>query len=355
MALASLRPAGYAKENFAGKTALPLTPERVRALLDFVHTAADELKVPGVGIALIENGKILYEGGVGVRELGRPEPVDAHTRFIVASNTKGMTTLLLDTPVEPEQREYLETVKYSADALLTLLNDILDFSKIEAGHLELLPHDFSLQPALDGVLAIVAFAAAQKKLDVTCEIAPEVPARLLGDEGRLRQILINLAGNAVKFTPRGAVRLRVSLESTAETEVVLRFAVEDTGIGIARDKQALIFEAFRQADGSMTRQFGGTGLGLAICVKLVDLMAGRIWVESEPGIGSCFYFTARLARARATGAPPSVNRNLAPVARLLRVLLAEDNKVNQRVAAKILESRGHAVLVADTGRQAVDR
>ena len=268
----------------------------------------------------------------------------------------GMTTLMLDTPVDPEQQEYLETVKHSADALLILLNDILDFSKIEAGHLELLPVDFTLQTAIDGVLSIVAYGAAQKHLDVTCEIDPGVPARILGDDSRLRQILLNLAGNAVKFTAHGYVKLRVALESQTDAEIVLRFSVEDSGIGIARDKQGLIFEAFRQADGSMTRQFGGTGLGLAICVKLVDLMGGRIWVESEPSMGSCFYFTARLAPARDphAAAPPPSKRNFAPVARLLRVLLAEDNKVNQRVAAKILESRGHSVLLADTGRQAVD-
>ena len=268
----------------------------------------------------------------------------------------GMTTILLDTPVNPEQQEYLETVKHSADSLLILLNDILDFSKIEAGHLELVPADFTLQTPIDGVLSIVAFAAAQKHLDVTCEIDPGVPARLLGDDSRLRQILLNLAGNAVKFTAHGYVKLRVSLESQTDKEIVLRFSVEDTGIGIARDKQGLIFEAFRQADGSMTRQFGGTGLGLAICVKLVDLMGGRIWVESEPGVGSRFYFTARLAHALDPNAitPAPSKRNFAPVARLLRVLLAEDNKVNQRVAAKILESRGHSVLLADTGRQAVD-
>ena len=267
----------------------------------------------------------------------------------------GMTTLLRDTPVDPEQREYLETVKHSADALLILLNDILDFSKIEAGHLELVPDDFHLLEAIDGVLAIVAFGAQQKQLDVSCEIAPDVPARLLGDEGRLRQILLNLAGNAVKFTAKGSVRFRVTLESRTESEVWLRFAVEDTGIGIAREKQGLIFEAFRQADGSMTRQFGGTGLGLTICVKLVELMGGRIWVESEPGVGSQFYFTARLAPASSANLPvPASKPAFAPVARLLRVLLAEDNKVNQRVAAKILESRGHSVLLADTGRQAVD-
>ncbi|MBY0507056.1 MAG: response regulator [Bryobacteraceae bacterium] len=267
----------------------------------------------------------------------------------------GMTTLLLDTHVDAEQRDYLETVKHSADALLTLLNDILDFSKIEAGHLELVADDFSLQGALDGVVSIVAYAADQKQLDVGCEIAPEVPARVRGDEGRLRQVLLNLAGNAVKFTANGTVRLRVDLESQSDTEIVLRFSVIDTGIGIARDKQGLIFEAFRQADGSMTRQFGGTGLGLAICVKLVELMGGKIWVDSEPGKGSRFSFTAGFAPARTSSSPAMPDKpDFAPVVRLLRVLIAEDNRVNQRVAAKILESRGHAVLLANTGRQAVD-
>ncbi len=265
----------------------------------------------------------------------------------------GMTTLLLGTRVDPEQRDYLETVKHSADALLTLLNDILDFSKIEAGHLEIVPANFNLASSLDGVLSIVAFSAAQKRLQLSCEIDPAVPGHLLGDEGRLRQILLNLAGNAVKFTQQGHVKLQVKLESQTPADVVLRFTVEDTGIGIPRDKQGVIFEAFRQADGSMTRQFGGTGLGLAICVRLVELMGGRIWVESEPGLGSRFHFTVRLAPAPGT-APAPARHDFAPVARLLRVLLAEDNKVNQRVAAKILESRGHAVFLADTGRQAVD-
>ena len=193
----------------------------------------------------------------------------------------GMTELALDTPLSREQREYLNSVKESADTLLTLINDILDFSKIEAGKLSLEVSEFDLQDTLSNTMRALAPRADEKGLELTWETLPDLPPRLVGDPGRLRQILVNLVGNAIKFTERGEVDLRVEIESQGEDWTALHFCVTDTGIGIPREKQQRIFEAFMQADSSTTRKYGGTGLGLAISTRLVKLMEGRIWVESE--------------------------------------------------------------------------
>jgi PAS domain S-box-containing protein len=205
----------------------------------------------------------------------------------------GMTELVLGTELTSDQREYVDAVKFSAEALLTLINDILDFSKIEAGKLELESIAFQLQDSLDSTLRAMALRAREKNLELNCHILPEVPEILVGDAGRLRQIVINLVGNAVKFTERGEVTLRVEQESVEGDTVRLHFSVSDTGIGVSKDKQATIFEAFTQADGSTARRYGGTGLGLTISTRLVELMGGRIWVESESGQGSTFHFSAR--------------------------------------------------------------
>ena len=195
----------------------------------------------------------------------------------------GMTELALQTELSSEQRDYLGMVKVSADALLTVLNDVLDFSKIEAGKLDLDPIPFTLRDNLDDTLKLLALRADEKSLELTCQIRPEVPEVVVGDPTRLRQIIINLVGNAIKFTPHGEVGLEVSVESATQDQAVLHFVVCDTGIGIAPDKQKIIFEAFAQADGSTTRMFGGTGLGLTISSRLVSMMAGRMWVESALG------------------------------------------------------------------------
>jgi signal transduction histidine kinase len=207
----------------------------------------------------------------------------------------GMTELALDTQLSPEQREYLEMVKVSADSLLMLINDILDFSKIEARKLDLYPADFSLRDNLGDTLATLALRAHEKGLELTCHVLPEVPDALVGDPGRLCQIVVNLVGNAIKFTEQGEVVVRVKTESQTEDQACLHFAVADTGIGIPAERQRQIFDVFSQADGSTTRKYGGTGLGLAISSQLVEMMGGRIWVESEVAKGSTFHFSACFA------------------------------------------------------------
>ncbi|MGH9592060.1 MAG: ATP-binding protein, partial [Bryobacteraceae bacterium] len=281
----------------------------------------------------------------------------------------GMTDLVLATPLEPEQRDYLETARLSADSLLTILNDILDFSKIEAGRLDLNPIEFSLRECLDQTGKMFALQLTSKKLELSVSVAPGVPDRLVGDPDRLRQVLLNLVGNAIKFTHQGGVHITVRSEPSGapaeDNTAQLFFAVRDTGIGIPKDKQELIFESFRQADGSTTRKYGGTGLGLAICSRLVQMMGGAIHVVSEPGRGSTFHFNARfgvVAASATTGDTAGGLRALSVISAQepgnpakLSILLAEDNLVNQRRAMRLLEKRGHRVTVTTTGRQALDR
>ncbi|MBZ5672768.1 MAG: response regulator [Acidobacteriia bacterium] len=279
----------------------------------------------------------------------------------------GMTNLVLTTELTDEQREYVETARLSADFLLTVLNDILDFSKIEAGRLDLNPVDFSLKECVEKTGRMLSLQIANKKLDYSLSVDDDVPDRLVGDADRLRQILLNLVGNAIKFTDQGGISVSVRRQASGAADadgVTLLFAVRDTGVGIPADKQGVIFDAFRQADGSTTRKYGGTGLGLAICSRLVEMMGGTIGVESEPGKGSTFHFSARLGVV--TGTPAEVDeqaRKLANVVKAfnseqatnLRILLAEDNPVNQRLATKLLEKRGHQVTVTATGRGALHR
>jgi CheY-like chemotaxis protein len=271
-----------------------------------------------------------------------------------------------------EQREYLEMSRLSAHSLLELLNDILDFSKIEAGRLEVNPIEFSLRQCISEGSRIFRFLAQQKNLSLEARAEDGVPDRLVGDPLRLRQILTNLLGNAIKFTVQGRVELLVDVESSAPAEnaVTLRFSVSDTGIGIPAAHQQMIFEAFRQADGSTTRKYGGTGLGLAICSRLVDLMGGTIAVESQPGRGSTFRFTSRFQLAPEAALPAEMrpvdhislrnmvgavgtSRGRLPVN--LSVLLAEDNVINQQLVRRLLEKRGHSVTVTGSGREALER
>jgi len=284
----------------------------------------------------------------------------------------GMTELTLGTDLTSEQREYQETVRASADSLLSIINDILDFSKIEAGKLELEPIDFNLRNTIDDTLKTMAAGAHYKGLELAARVAGEAPDRLIGDPGRLRQILLNLIGNSLKFTSEGEVLVLVALEEDIKEDAMLHFSVKDTGIGIPKEKQGLIFESFSQADGSTTRRYGGTGLGLTISSKLVQMMGGQIWVESEPGKGSTFHFTARF-RIQQDAAPRllaktdvdrcglsalvvddnATNRSILRPSGRYRILLAEDNVVNQRLAVRLLERRGHQVVVACDGLQAL--
>jgi len=245
----------------------------------------------------------------------------------------GMTDLVLDTDLTVEQRENLGIVKSSAEALLTVINDILDFSRIEAGKLELDPIDFSPRDAIGDTANALAWKAHQNGLELIVDVDADIPHTLRGDPGRLRQILINLLGNAIKFTPHGEVVLRVVGEAATRPEIILHFAVSDTGIGIAPDRQQRVFEAFTQADGSTTRAYGGTGLGLTISSKLVQLMGGRVWVESEAGKGSTFHFTARFAAAHA---PVSVPVPDAIDLQDLPVLVVDDNATNRRLLEEML-------------------
>ncbi|HKW57671.1 MAG TPA: response regulator [Candidatus Acidoferrum sp.] len=247
----------------------------------------------------------------------------------------GMTDLALETELTAEQREYLETIKMSGDALLTVINDILDFSKIEAGKIDLEAADFNLRESLETTLKTLALRADEKGLELLCEVAPEVPEVVHGDASRLRQIVINLVGNAIKFTERGEVAVRVRVESKDAKDVLLQFIVADTGIGIPKDKFEAIFAPFSQADTSTTRKYGGTGLGLTISTRLVRMMGGRIWVDSEVGQGSQFHFTMRLGISEAkeiklgTIASPEVLRSV-------RVLVVDDNQTNCRILEGML-------------------
>ncbi len=307
----------------------------------------------------------------------------------------GMTELALGTELTREQAEYLRLVKCSADALLTVINDILDFSKIDAGKMELSPGEFGLHGLMAETVRTLAVKAHEKGLTLECEIDDELPDRLIGDSGRLRQIIMNLLGNSIKFTERGGIVARAGVErgGAGEKEVVIRVSIADTGVGINPAKLGRIFEPFEQEDNSITRRFGGTGLGLPISSKLVELMGGKMWVESEPGRGSTFHFTARLApveklveevgaNGNGKGVPMRLGVGGAVVERTeamavseggstcgmgragepggcqvgrkrARVLLAEDHPVNQKLATRMLEKAGHKVTVVGDGLQAV--
>lgn len=277
----------------------------------------------------------------------------------------GMTELALQTDLTAEQREYLELARQSSLSLLDIINDILDFSRVEAGRMELARERFSLRASLDRCLRLFQTQAARQHDALECVIAPDVPDALLGDGGRLVQVLGNLVSNGLKFTKDGRVRVRIEttpaiscpLDQRPADPVTLLFSVTDTGIGIAADKQRRIFEAFTQLDGGLTRGAGGTGLGLAICTNLVRLMGGRLWVESRPGEGSAFFFTAVFdqpadvaRREDAAAAAAAGEPGLVP----LSILLVEDNAINLLVAKRLLERRGHTVTAVDSGQAALD-
>ena len=277
----------------------------------------------------------------------------------------GMTELALQTELTCEQREYLNTVNLSAESLLTVINDILDYSKVEAGKLVLERIEFDLANTLEETVRLLAPAAKQKGLELTSLVAPGVPRRVIGDPTRIKQVVTNLLGNALKFTERGVVALEVRLETELQPEsrqpdsglVATRFTVRDTGIGIAPEKQELIFQAFAQSDTSTTRRFGGTGLGLTISARLVEMMGGRIWVQSTPGQGSSFHFTMPFEIVpRDDRAPERITHHTRRQPfRALRILLVEDNAINQMLGVRMLENCGHSVTLACNGEEALDK
>ena len=278
----------------------------------------------------------------------------------------GMTELVLDSRLDREQRENVEIVQSSAESLLTIINDILDFSKIEAGMLSIETTSFSLRQVVHESVQPLVQRAAEKHIVLRCEIAPDAPIRLSSDPVRLRQIITNLAGNAIKFTDRGEVVIGVASTGRDDEPAELHFTVRDTGIGIPADRLEHIFSAFTQADSSTTRKFGGTGLGLTITRQLVELMGGRIWVESQPGVGSTFHFTLTDAGSTTQPAAPVAPTPGVPAGDVVsamldaarqqgpEILLVEDNPVNQKVALALLGRRGYRVTLAQNGQEAVD-
>jgi signal transduction histidine kinase len=294
----------------------------------------------------------------------------------------GMTELLLQTALSAEQRQYMSLVKSSSESLLTIVNDILDFSKIEAGRLEIESIPFSLRQSTGDIIRTLMLQAEQKGLEFICEFAPETPDALVGDPVRLGQILINLVSNAIKFTERGRVAVRVVVESTGNGMATCHFTVSDTGVGIPREQQATIFAPFLQGNASTTRVYGGSGLGLAISARLAQIMKGRIWVESEPGRGSVFHLVVPFglqdaAESASASQEPVMSARLEDLEALpgksatagsaldaaldgkrtkvgLDVLLVEDNAANQLLARRVLEKHGHHVVVADHGAAALE-
>src|SRR5262245_9935504 len=262
----------------------------------------------------------------------------------------GMTEILMTTDLNSEQTEYLNMVKSSSDSLLQVINDILDFSKIEAGKLDLDPVPFKVREVLQDSVKSLSVRAAQKRLELACHVESNVPENLFGDPVRLRQIILNLVGNALKFTEHGEIVVNVSIDSVSEEHLSLHFSICDTGVGIAKEKQSSIFESFTQADGSMSRKYGGTGLGLTISNRLVNMMGGKIWVESEPGKGSMFHFTASFQivdQDAKHSEPPVVSWNNLPV------LVVDDNDTNRRILFEMLLNWGMRPTLAESGKSAL--
>jgi two-component system, sensor histidine kinase and response regulator len=265
----------------------------------------------------------------------------------------GMTELALQTELTREQREYLDTVRFSAESLLGVINDILDFSKIEAGKVDLETVDFDLRECMDSTLKTLALRADEKGLELLCDVSPDVPHLLRGDPNRLRQIIVNLVGNAIKFTHEGEVALKVDTDGSRDSRCKLHFTVSDTGVGIQPEKLESVFESFSQADTSTTREYGGTGLGLTISRRLVQIMGGRIWVESEFGKGSAFHVTVELEHGEEIAVAPGTEFAQPGVLKGTSVLVVDDNRTNRRILEGMLTNWGMKPALASDGDQAL--
>ena len=271
----------------------------------------------------------------------------------------GMTDLLLETDLNEEQKELSRMAKRSGESLLRVINDILDFSKVEAGKMDIESVPFNIRDLVKEVVEMISLSSDKKGLSIEYTIDDDIPNRLLGDPTRLRQVLINYGSNAVKFTEKGNILFEADLLESAGSKQLIRLTVNDTGIGIAEEKQSTIFSSFSQADSSTTRKFGGTGLGLAICRQLAELMDGEVGLESKKGEGSSFHFTVPLEKVPTEKKTDPDNQNeekgLESIDKSLRILVAEDNKVNQMVTTKMLESEGFTVDIVETGTEAVEQ
>jgi len=354
------------REIFAGRTVNAVTR---RARRDGTLVDVELSAVPLMTEGRITGGLMLFQD-ITERKLAAETLIQAKEAAEAASRAKseflanmsheirtpmngimGMTELVLDTELDPEQRNYLNLAKVSADSLLSLINDVLDYSKIEAGKLEIDSIDFSLGDSLGDTMKTLSLRAHQKGLELAFEIDTDVPDALVGDPGRLRQIIVNLVGNGIKFTEQGEVVVYVKTESRTLDRTQLHFTVADTGIGVPTHKQSSIFEAFNQADGSMTRKYGGTGLGLTISSRLVNLMGGRIWVDSELGNGSRFHFTVGFALQQAPA------RTIVPrdpeVLRGMRVLIVDDNMTNRHILAKMFQNWRMQPSAVESGARAI--